>query len=202
MISVGLTGNIASGKSTVGRLLQERHGLPHIDADAVARLVVEPGSLGLAAIQRRFGPQVIAAGGSLDRAALGAIIRSDPRARSDLEAITHPAIYRHIDRWLEGQSQSGRAAAVVEAALLVETGQERRYDLLLVVSCSPALQVRRLMARNALSEADAKAWLGTQLPAAHKERLADLVIRNDGSPAELEQAVANALPRILGATRR
>jgi dephospho-CoA kinase len=198
MLSVGLTGNIASGKSTVARLLRQRHGIPCIDADDVARRVVEPGSSALEAIRARFGAGVIRGDGTLDREALGALIRGDARARAELEAITHPAIYAHIEAWLAAQAAAGEPAAVVEASLLVETGQQGRYDLLVVVSCSPAAQVQRLMATRGMPEATARAWLGTQLPAARKEALADLVIRNDGSPAELERAVAAALPLLVG----
>lgn len=199
MIRVGLTGNIASGKSTVARLLHTRHGLPRIDADEVARAVVRPGSAALGAIRARFGDGVINEQGELDRPALGAIIRHDPQARLELEAITHPAIYARIESWLERQRQGGAAAAVVEASLLVETGQQDRYDMLLVVSCSPQTQIRRLVQARGMEEEVARAWLRTQLPAAHKEALADLVIHNDGSPAQLEQAVAEAVPTILGA---
>jgi dephospho-CoA kinase len=202
MISIGLTGNIASGKSTVARLLRDRHGLPVIDADQVARQVVEPGSPCLEAIRRRFGPGVIQPEGTVDRHALGAVIRSDERARLDLEAITHPAIYDHIEAWLEHQARAGAAAAVVEASLLVETDQQGRYDRLLVVSCSPASQVRRLMVHRGMTEEVARAWLGTQLPAAHKEAMADWVIHNDGDHADLERAVADALPRLLAEAPR
>jgi dephospho-CoA kinase len=202
MIRVGLTGNIASGKSTVARLLHTRHGLPRIDADEVARAVVRPGSAALGAIRARFGDGVINEQGELDRPALGAIIRHDPQARLELEAITHPAIYRHIDRWLEERERRGCTAAVIEAALLVETGQARRYDLLVVVSCTPERQVQRLMARNGLSEQEARAWLATQLPTPRKEALADVVIRNDGDQEALERAVDAALPLILGRPRR
>lgn len=192
MQSVGLTGNIASGKSTVAGLLRDRHGFPVIDADAVAREVVRPGTPALEAIRKAFGAQVIRADGRLDRDALGAIIRTEPRQRRTLEAITHPAIHQVIEAWLEDQQSRGANQAIVEAALLVETGQQQRYDLLLVVSCSPDIQVQRLMARNDLTREQALGWLSTQLPAAAKEQHADLVIHNDGTPPELEQAVAQA----------
>lgn len=202
MRTVGLTGNIASGKSTVARWLRDDHGLPVIDADEVARAVVEPGSSVLAAIVQRFGPRALGADGRLDRPALGAIIRSDPQARSDLEALTHPAITAHIQGWLAEQADTGAPAAVVEASLLVETGQERRYDLLLVVTCGPETQVQRLMATRDMDEPTARAWLRTQLPAARKEALADVVIHNDGTPDQLRAAVRAALPRILAEPRR
>ncbi len=131
MLTVGLTGNIASGKSTVASLLRDRHGLAVIDADQVARDVVAPCSPALDAIVRRFGERVLSPDGSLDRATMRAVVLADPRARADLEAITHPAIYRHIDRWMREQRAAGAAIVVVEAALLVETGQQRRYDRLM-----------------------------------------------------------------------
>ncbi len=198
MLSVGLTGNIASGKSTVARLLAEHHSVPVIDADQVARAVVEPGTPGLAAIEARFGPGVIDADGRLDRDALGAIIRADADARRELEALTHPAIYAAIDAWLQQQRGAGATIAVVEAALIVETGQQDRYDRLLVVSCSPERQIQRVMARNGIPRADAEAWLGTQLPAAAKERVADRVIRNDGDLADLEREVGEAVAWLAG----
>ncbi len=193
MLSVGLTGNIASGKSSVAQLLVEHHGLPVIDADQVARLVVEPGQPAHSAIAQRFGAGVLRPDGQLDREALGRIIRRDPQDRQDLEAITHPAIYAHIDAWLSARELQGATMAFVEAALLVETGQQRRYDRLLVVSCSPTLQVQRLVQRDGLTQADAQAWLATQLPAARKEQVADLVIRNDGDLALLEAEVTRAV---------
>lgn len=198
MISVGLTGNIASGKSTVARLLHARHGLAVIDADQVARAVVEPGTPALAAIQRRFGATVIDARGGLDRDALGAIIRADPDARRDLEALTHPAIYAAIDAWLGQQRDAGARLAVVEAALIVETGQQDRYDRLVVVSCSPEQQIQRVMARNDIDRAAAEAWLATQLPAAAKERVAHRVIRNDGGLPDLEREVSEAVAWLEG----
>ncbi len=197
MRSVGLTGNIASGKSTVSRLLQEEHGIAVIDADRVARDVVAPGSSCLAKIRARFGDGVLRPDGSLDRDALRVVILASPRARAELEAITHPAIYRRIDDWLQRQRENGAAAAVVEAALLVETGQQRRYDLLLVVSCSPSTQVRRLVEHRGMDEPSAKAWLAAQLPAAAKEAEADMVIRNDGTPEDLARAVAALVPRLI-----
>jgi len=190
MLSVGLTGNIASGKSTVARLLHARFGLPVIDADQVARDVVEPGQPALVAIADRFGPAVLSAAGRLDRTALGAVIRHAPQARLELEAITHPAIYATIEHWLHQQRTTGATIAVVEAALLVETGQEQRYDRLVVVSCSPQRQVQRLMARNGIPHDEALAWLSTQLPTADKERVAHRVIHNDRDHAALEREVA------------
>lgn len=133
MKAVGLTGGIASGKSTVAGLLRDQ-GVPVIDADRVSREVVAPGSAGLAEIVRAFGPQVLAADGSLDREALGRRVVADAEDRRRLEAITHPRIAAEIGRALDTCAAEGAPVAVVEAALMVETGSFRRYDIFLVVS--------------------------------------------------------------------
>lgn len=186
MITVGLTGGIACGKSTVAGLLRER-GVPVLDLDAVAREVVEPGQPALAAIATRW-PEVIR-DGRLDRKALGAQVVADPAARRELEAITHPAIWTAAERWLAAQTAP---AVVVEAALMVETGSWRRYDKLLVVTCSAEVQRRRLQAREGYDAATAERWLAAQLPLVEKERLATAVIRNDGELEALRSATEAA----------
>ncbi len=196
MKRIGLTGGIACGKSSVAELLR-RGGVAVIDADAVAREVVAPGTDGLRRIAERFGAAVLTPDGALDRGALGAIVVADPQARADLEAITHPAIRAHIARWFEAQAAGGEAAAVVEAALLVETGSYRHYDGLLVVACSPPVQRTRLMARNGWDAARADKWLAAQLPIAEKVAVADAVIDNGGTPDELEVATAEAWAALM-----
>lgn len=186
MITVGLTGGIACGKSTVAGLLRER-GVPVLDLDAVAREVVEPGQPALAAIATRW-PEVIR-DGRLDRKALGAQVVADPAARRELEAITHPAIWTAAERWLAAQTAP---AVVVEAALMVETGSWRRYDKLLVVTCSAEVQRRRLQAREGYDAATAERWLAAQLPLVEKERLGTAVIRNDGELEALRSATEAA----------
>lgn len=198
MRRVGLTGGIASGKSTVAHLLRERHGIPVLDADQVARAVVQPGNPLLDAIAARFSLAVLNADGALDRAALGALVRADPAARGDLDALTHPVIYQRIENWLAERAAAGAAAAVVEAALLVETGQAGRFDLVVVVSCAPEMQVARLVALRGMSEAQAMSWLAAQAPLAAKEQAAGLLIRNDGDLADLDRAVTAVLPTLLG----
>lgn len=186
MITVGLTGGIACGKSTVAALLREG-GVPVLDLDAVARQIVEPGQPALAAIAQRWPAVVVE--GRLDRKALGALVMADPAARRELETITHPAIWSAAEAWLAAQTAP---AVVVEAALMVETGSWRRYDRLLVVTCSPEVQRRRLRAREGFDEATADRWLAAQLPLAEKERLATAVIRNDGERDALQAATAAA----------
>lgn len=196
MRTVGLTGGIACGKSTVAEILRGR-GVPVLDADQVARAVVQPGSPALAEIVARFGAAVLRPDGALDRAALRRIVAVDAAARQDLEAMTHPRIGAGIQSWLAGQAEAGTPVAAVEAALMVETGSHARYDRLLVVACSPPVQLERLMARDHLDEAAARRWLAAQLPVTEKVSLADAVVWNEGAPASLPSAV-DAAWRALG----
>jgi len=189
---VGLTGGIATGKSTVAEVLREHFGVPVVDADQVAREVVEPGEPALNDIVERFGPGVLVEDGSLDRAALREVVMHDAEARQALEGITHPAIYRTIASRLAALAREGHPIAVVEAALLVETGTGRQYDALVVVSCGPEEQVRRVVRRDGVDEVGARAVLAAQLPLADKERVADVVIRTDAPIEQLSAKVAVA----------
>ena len=188
MKTIGLTGGIACGKSTVAALLRAR-GVPVIDADQVSRDVVAPPSPALAEISASFGPGVLNPDGTLNRRALGARIVGDTEARRALEAILHPRIRAGIDEGLARLAAEGHPVAVVEAALMVETGSYRLYDALMVVAASPDVQVQRLMAREGIDEAAARAWLAAQLPVADKVRLADAVVMNDDGPDALATAL-------------
>ena len=191
----GLTGGISTGKSTVAGLLREA-GVPVIDADRVARDVVEPGEPALAAIAARFGEGVLDDEGRLDRPALRAIVLADPEARRALEGITHPAIHARIGEELAALAETGTKLAFVEAALMVETGSYRLYQGVLVVSCDPGVQLQRLMARNQIGRDEALRWTASQLPLADKEAVADELVINDGDRSALRAAVHAALERI------
>nr|MBA2322165.1 dephospho-CoA kinase [Deltaproteobacteria bacterium] len=184
---------IGAGKSAVAARLAEL-GAVVIDADAVAREVVEPGTPALAAIAERFGPDVLTADGALDRAAMRARIGADPEARAALERITHPAIGAEILHRVAANADA--PVVVVEAALLVETGSWRLYPELVVVTTTPELQRARVLARDG-----SDALIAAQLPLAEKERHATWLIRNDGTLAELEAQV-DALWETLSRTRR
>ncbi|HQA30550.1 MAG TPA: dephospho-CoA kinase, partial [Propioniciclava tarda] len=163
---IGLTGGIASGKSAVAELLRAK-GAVIVDADVLAREVVEPGTPALAAIVDRFGRGVLLPDGRLDRARLGQLVFSDADARADLNAIVHPAVRRRAAE-LEADAPAG--SVVVHAIpLLVETGQAASFDMVVVVDADPTIQVDRLRARNGLSRADAEARLAAQ--ASREERL-------------------------------
>jgi dephospho-CoA kinase len=191
----GLTGGIGTGKSTVARLLRER-GIPVVDADQSAREVVAPGSEGLAEIAQVFGASFLLEDGSLDRAAMRAHVIRDDAARKRLEQITHPRIFLAISRDLRAHAEAGATLMGVEAALMVETGSYKMYDALVVVSCSPDTQLARVIARDGVDEADAKQIIATQAPLADKEAVADHVVRNDGSLADLERAVATLVDEL------
>lgn len=186
MLRIGLTGGIASGKSTVSRLFAAL-GVPIIDSDEIAREVVAPGTAGLAAIVARFGAGVLQADGSLDRRRLREIVFADPAARRDLEAITHPAIREAMDR---RSADAGGDYQILVIPLLVEGGRARgRVDRVLVVDCDEDLQVRRVMARDGSTEAQARAVLAAQASRAQRRAAADDLILNDGDLAALRDQV-------------
>jgi len=193
MKTIGLTGGIATGKSTVAQILRTDHELPVIDADQVARDVVAPGSSAILEIRDVFGEGIFLADGSLDRPSLRRLIANDDTARTALEAITHPRIVASILEQLSQLANSGQPMAFVEAALLVETGSYAAYDWLWVVTCPPEMQLQRLMARDGCSQPEAAAMISTQLPLAHKEALADYVLPNASDRESLKAVVNNAL---------
>lgn len=145
-VRIGLTGPIGCGKSTIAGWLAEL-GAAVVDADAIAREVVEPGQPGFAAVVRRFGPAVVRPDGTLDRAALGRIVFGDEAALADLEAIVHPAVRPRIVAGVAAAERSGAAAVVIEAIKLVEAGYAAECDEVWVVACDPAVQRDRLVAR-------------------------------------------------------
>lgn len=185
---VGLTGGIASGKSTVARLFAAR-GVPVIDTDDLAREVVAQGSEGLAAVAARFGAEVIAADGSLDRRALRRIVfeSGSEKARRDLEAITHPRIRALLE---QRARDAGGAYQIWVIPLLVEGKGRVRVDRVLLVDCPEALQIERVMQRDGSSREQAQAILAAQASRAERLSAADDVIVNDGDPARLEARVA------------
>lgn len=196
MLRVGLTGGIASGKSAVADELAAR-GAVVVDADLLAREVVEPGTPGLAAVVSRFGPEVLTPEGRLDRPALGRLVFADAGARRDLEQIVHPAVRA---RAAELERAAPADAVVVHVIpLLVETGQADDFDLCVVVDLDRETQLQRLQQRNGLSPEDAQARLAAQ--ASREERLAaaDRVLDNDGTREELRGAVAGLWAELAAA---
>ena len=192
---IGLTGGFASGKTAVANLLAQ-HGAVIIDSDVLAREVVESGTPGLAAVVARFGQDVLAPDGSLDRPALGRIVFSDPTARADLEAIVHPAVRRRAEVLTAAAPPHSVVVQVIP--LLVETGQAGDFDRVVVVDVDPAVQLARLQGRDGFSTAEAQARIAAQLSREDRLAAADDVIDNSGSPAELAEAVNRLWARWFG----
>jgi dephospho-CoA kinase len=192
-LRIGLTGGIASGKSTVSKLFADL-GVPVIDADEVARQVVLPGTPGLAAIQRRFGAGVLNPDGNLNRRALRNVVFDDPGARRELEALLHPLIRAEMERQ---SAAAGGRYQIFAIPLLVEGGPSDRVDRVLVVDADEGAQLARVMARDGIGETQARAIMAAQADRAARLSAADEVITNEGSVADLRQAVAKLHDRFL-----
>ena len=177
MIRAALTGGIATGKSYCLQRFAEL-GAATIDADALAREAVAPGSPGLRSVAERFGSGVLAADGTLDRPALGRIVFADTKARAALEAIIHPEVYRRIREWF-ANLPSSTTLGIADIPLVFETGHNHDFDLIIVAACDPEEQVRRVVARDGLPAADARARLAAQWPIAEKVARASHVIWTD-----------------------
>ena len=192
---IGLTGGIATGKSYVRSKFQEL-GVPTIDADVLAREAVAPGSEGLAAVVARFGPAVLDASGALDRRGLAHIVFADAGARRDLEAIVHPFVRAQADTWFRQLDPAQHPIAIADIPLLYETGGDAFYEAVVVTACDPEEQVRRIVARDHVTEIEARQRLAAQMPIEEKVRRANYVIRTDGSHADTDRQVAEVLRKL------
>jgi dephospho-CoA kinase len=195
ILLVGLTGGIATGKSTVSGMLREL-GCEIIDADLLAREVVEPGQPALAQIATEFGPNVLTATGALDRKKLGTIIFANPERRRRLEAITHPAIRdRFVARLGELVGKGFVGIVIYDAAVLIESGNHKNLDRLVVVITDDATEMARLHDRDGTDDAENRRKIASQMPLAEKVKLADYVIDNSGS----REATAEQVRRVYAA---
>lgn len=185
---VGLTGGIGSGKSVVSRLLAER-GATVVDADLVAREVVEPGTPALAEIVEAFGPEVLRPDGALDRPALGARVFADPALLARLNAIVHPRVGERTTALLAEAAAAGAEVVVHDVPLLVENGMQNRYDSVVVVAASPETQLDRLLRLRGMSREEAEQRIAAQAPLADKLAVATHVVSNDGPLEELAPQV-------------
>lgn len=180
MLRVGLTGSIAVGKSFVSGVLAEL-GCHVLDADVVARRVVEPGAAGLRAVVEVFGEAYLRPDGTLDREGLGRVIFRDEARRNLLNSILHPIIIAEQDEWLRRrEAEDPRGIGVIDAALMIESGGHGRFDRLVVVHCRPELQLERLMRRNGFSREEALSRVGAQMSQEEKLRHADYAIDTSG----------------------
>ena len=192
---VALTGGIATGKSHV-RAQLEALGVPTIDSDVLAREAVTPGSAGFDAVIRRFGPDIVDPSGALDRRKLAGIVFQDPQARHDLEAIVHPVVRQATEAWFASLDPR-QPFAVADIPLLFETGRDADFDAVIVTACDPDTQVRRVITRDRVTEAEARQRIAAQLPLAEKVRRADYVITTDGSPADTDRQVREVYEALL-----
>lgn len=176
MLKVGLTGSIAVGKSFVCDIFREL-GCHVLDADHTAREVVEKGSDGLRRIVDEFGSEVLSADGSLDRKKLGAIVFNDEWKRQLLNSIVHPLVIEKQNEWIaERETEDPHGIAIIDAALMIESGSYKRFDKLIVVWCEPDIQLARVMNREGLSREDAERRILSQMPQDEKKKFADYLI--------------------------
>jgi dephospho-CoA kinase len=195
MLVVGLTGGIASGKSTVSSMFQDA-GVPVICADELARDAVQPGSQALDEIRRTFGARVIDQEGGLDRVRMAELVFSDESKREALEHIIHPRVAEQKDRRIDALRHDGHRLAIVDVPLLYEKGWERQFDLIIVVYVPRIAQEQRLMQRDGMTRDEARSRLDAQMPIDDKKQKADRVVDNSDSLAHTRKQV-DALLREL-----
>lgn len=202
MLRVGLTGSIAVGKSFVSSILAGL-GCHVLDADATAREVVAPGSDGLRRVAEAFGPEILNADGALDRAQLGRVVFADEGKRRLLNSILHPLIIAAQDEWLrEREREEPAGVAVIDAALMIESGSFRRFDKLIVVHCHDEVQLERLMRRDNLSREDAARRVASQMPQSEKIRHADFLIDSSGEREETRAQAVKVYERLRALATR
>lgn len=198
ILKVGLTGGLASGKSSVAARLRQA-GIPVLDADEVVHALYRPGAAGTRAVARAFGPEMVDASGAIDRRALARRVFSDPGALARLDALVHPLVFEAEAAWLAEREKEGAPVGVVEATLIVETGGRARYDVLVAVSAPEEVRAARALERlPGSTPEEVRRRIAAQTTDAERERVADVVIRNDGDRAGLA-AQADALAKRLRA---
>lgn len=201
MYKIGLTGGIASGKTTVSRILREL-GAFVIDADKIARQVVQPGLPAWEKIVSHFGRKVLNADNSLDRRQIADIVFASLTQRTYLEEITHPAIYQQVEVQMELAATLGHRLVVLDVPLLLESNWDTKVDVVWVVYANFETQINRLMARDTLTREKAQQRISSQLNLEEKIRRADLVIDNSGSPQTTRQQVETALSEVFRQTTK
>ncbi len=196
MLKVGLTGSIAVGKSFVCDIFREL-GCHVLDADKTAREVVEPGTAGLKQIVNKFGTEVLLPDGSLDRKKLGAIVFADEQRRNLLNSIVHPLVIEAQNVWLEKlEKDVPNGIAIIDAALMIESGGYKRFDKLIVVWCEPEIQLKRLMLRDELSAADAIKRVSAQMSQDEKKKFADHLIDTSYGFDDTRQQVLDVIRKL------
>ena len=189
MLRVGLTGGIAAGKSTAGRMFAEL-GCHLINSDDITHQLFEPGQAVHSAVAGAFGKRILAPDGRIDRRILGEIVFSDPAARAKLNGLVHPAVIQRHREWLEEKEQQDpQGVAIVDAALMIEVGTYKNYDKIIVVTCTPGIQRQRLRTRSNLTEEQIDARILAQMPMEEKVKFADFVIDSSGDLSKTRRQV-------------
>jgi len=195
---VGLTGGISTGKSTVARMFADL-GCHLLDADLIVRELFRPGETVNRAVVILFGDRVLAADGSINRSVLGEIVFNDPLARQLLNSLVHPEVIKREKQWQEElHRQDPNAIGIVESALMIEAGTYTNYDKVILVTCPPEVQRRRLRERSGLADDQIQARIASQMPMEEKARFADYIIDNSGSLDETRTQVSNVYARLTG----
>lgn len=192
---IGLTGGIATGKSTVSNWLKA-HGYAVIDADELARLVVAPGSEGLRQIVSHFGAEILDDDGNLDRRKLGALVFADREKLADLEGMIHPLVQAQVQSLRDRYEREGREFVFYDVPLLYEKKLQDQFDHIIVVAADEEIQKSRMRARDALSENEIEARLRSQLPMAEKIKVAHSIVENNGSREELERRLTQLVKQL------
>jgi dephospho-CoA kinase len=196
MLKVGLTGSIATGKSFVCSVFRDL-GCDVLDSDQTARDVVRPGTAGLRKIVEEFGAEVLRQDGALDRAKLGSVVFADREKREILNSIVHPLVFEAQNRWLTArEAEHPDGIAIVDAALMIESGGYKRFNKLIVVWCEPAIQLERLMAREAITEAEAMLRIEAQMPQEEKKKYADYLIDTSNGYEDTRRQVTEIFERL------
>jgi dephospho-CoA kinase len=196
MLRVGLTGGIATGKSTAGQMFVEL-GCHLIDSDRITHQLFEPGQNVHKAVVEQFGKQIVAPDGTIDRRILGDIVFKNPEARLKLNSLVHPAVIQRQQEWLnEMQQKDPAGVAIVDAALMIEVGTYKNYDKVIVVTCRPETQKRRLLERSGLNEDQIDARIRSQMPMTEKVKYADFVIDNSGDLSDTRRQVTETTARL------
>ncbi|MGD9589336.1 MAG: dephospho-CoA kinase [Pyrinomonadaceae bacterium] len=196
MLKIGLTGSIAVGKSFVCKVFRE-NGCHVLDADQTARDVVRRGTEGLSQVVETFGDAILLPSGELDRAKLGSIVFGDDDKRKLLNSIIHPLVFEAQDRWLKDrEARDPDGIAIVDAALMIESGGYKRFDQLIVVWCEPEIQLRRLIERDRLPEAEAEKRINSQMAQSEKKKFADFLINTSFGFDDTRRQVLEVLPKL------
>jgi dephospho-CoA kinase len=201
MLRVGLTGGIATGKSTIGAMFVDL-GCHVIDSDQITHQLFEPGQAVHSAVVKEFGTRILASDGTINRRSLGDIVFKAPEARARLNAIVHPAVIQRQQDWLkEVETRDPHAIAIVDAALMIEVGTYKNYDKLIVVTCRPEIQKERLRTRTALSDDEIEARIRSQMPMEEKIKYADFIVDSSGSLEASRAQVRDIYHRLRPATK-